>query len=93
MNLGNFIKQPQDELDYDVYCGDWLTPGDNIGTVVVDSIAPVGLTVDSIFINDPSVKFWLSGGISGVSYKITALATTADGRVKEFEFKIKVKDE
>jgi len=34
----------------------------------------------------------VSGGATGTTYKLTVTATTADGRVKQDEFKVKVKD-
>lgn len=91
MNIGNFIKQPVEVLDYDVDYTDWLTAGDNVQSATVE-VAPTGLTIDSIFINDPRVKVWVSGGLSGTTYKLTVTTTTADGRLKQDEFKIKVKD-
>lgn len=91
MILGNFTKQPVDVLDYDIDYSQWLTTGDNVEsfTVVVE---PSGLTVDNTFTNDPRVKIYLSGGTDGATYKITVTMTTADGRVKQDEFKLKVKD-
>ncbi len=38
------------------------------------------------------VKVWLSDGIDGVTYKLTLTIETEDGRVKEVDFKIKVKE-
>lgn len=89
--LGNFFKQPSEVVDYDIDYTDWLTSGDNVQSCNV-TVAPAGLTIDSTFINDPRVKIWLSGGTVGAQYKLTARTTTADGRVKEDEFKVKVKE-
>ena len=91
MNLGTFIKQPADKLDYDVTYRQWLTPGDNVESAVVD-VSPPGLVVEHVFVNDPTVKIWLSGGASGVTYKVAVTINTADGRVKQDEFRVKVKD-
>ncbi|QOJ19483.1 MAG: hypothetical protein HRU77_01485 [Gammaproteobacteria bacterium] len=91
MNLGSFTKQPIDVTDYDVDYSQWLTSGDNVESARV-SVTPDGLTVESIFVNDPKVKIWVSGGASGSKYKLTITTTTADGRVKQDEFKITVKD-
>jgi Fe-S cluster assembly iron-binding protein IscA len=39
------------------------------------------------------VKVWVyAGGTSGVTYKVTVLATTNDSRVKEAELKVKIKE-
>ena len=91
MILGNFTKQPVDVVDYDIDYSEWLTTGDNVQSTVV-TVTPEGLTVDSVFVNDPRVKIWVSGGTNGTTYKITATTTTADGRVKQDEFRVKVKD-
>jgi len=91
MNLGNFTKQPVEIIDYDIDYSEWLTAGDNVQAASVE-VAPVGLIVESTFINDPRVKIWVSGGTTGTTYKLTVTATTADGRVKQDEFKVKVKD-
>ena len=91
MILGNFTKQPVDVVDYDIDYSEWLTTGDNVQSTVV-TVTPEGLTVDSVFVNDPRIKIWISGGTNGVTYKVTVTATTADGRVKQDEFRVKVKD-
>ena len=91
MNLGYFRKQPVEVLDYDIDYSEWLTEGDNVESAIVE-VAPNGLVVESVFINDPRVKVWLSGGTDSVQYKVTVTATTAEGRVKQEEFKIRVKD-
>lgn len=91
MILGNFTKQPIDVLDYDIDYSQWLTTGDNVEGVNV-AVEPSGLTVDNTFINDPRVKIYLSDGTDGTTYKITVTMTTADGRVKQDEFKLKVKE-
>lgn len=91
MILGNFTKQPIDVLDYDIDYSQWLTTGDNVESIDV-TVEPSGLTVDNTFVNDPRVKIYLSGGTNGSTYKITVTMTTADGRVKQDEFKLKVKE-
>ncbi len=89
--LGTFVKQPADRLDYDVDYTDWLTVGDSIESTVV-SVSPATLTIDSTFNNTPRIKIWLFGGVDKVRYKVTLTSTTADGRVKQDEFLVVVKD-
>lgn len=91
MRLGNFPKQPIDVLDYDIDYSQWLTVGDNVqsATVVVE---PNDLILDATFINDPRIKIWLAGGTHLTTYKVTVTMTTADGRIKQDEFRVKVKD-
>ena len=91
MIIGSFEKQPSEVLDYDIDCGDWLTPGDNIQSVTATP-DDAGLKVDSIVNNDPRIKIWLSEGVDGKSYKVTVGITTADGRHKEVEFMVQVRD-
>lgn len=90
--LGVLTKQPADFLDYDVNFEDWLTEDDTVASsgAVVE---PAGeLTVSDILISNPIVKLWLAGGVDGKSYKVTVTTTTAFGRVKQAEFRIRVKD-
>ena len=91
MRLGSFIKQPVEVIDYDIDYSQWLTVGDNVQNCEV-TVEPSGLVIDAVFINDPRVKIWVSDGTNGVIYKVTATTTTADGRVKQDEFRVKVKD-
>lgn len=91
MNLGNFTKQPVEVKDYDIDYSEWLTAGDNVQSAAV-VVAPAGLVVESVFVNDPRVKIWVSGGTDTLQYKLTVTMTSADGRVKQDEFKIRVKD-
>lgn len=90
MNL--FQKQPGDQLDYDLDFGDWLTASDTITGAVATSSVPAELTVLSVAVASPMVKVWVLGGVSGATYKVTTTITTAEGRIKELEFKIRVRD-
>ena len=94
-------KQPADRYDYDIDYSEWLTEKDNVESVTVtvfpdeellDPVPVDKLNVLSVTVIDPLVKLWIDGGRNGVTYKITLTATTADGRIKQDEFKIKVKD-
>jgi len=91
MIIGNYTKQPAEVLDYDVDCSPWLIANDNISTVdiVIDG---TGLVNSNKSISSNRFKVWLTGGTNGTFYKITATITTDGGRVKQVEFKVKVKD-
>lgn len=91
MILGTFSKQPVEVLDYDIDCSEWLVSDDALAsaTAVVDG---TGLIVDSVLISSPRVKVWLSGGTNGSTYKVTVTITTEDGRVKQVEFRVRVRD-
>ena len=89
--LGSFIKQPAETESYSITYEDDLTTGDNVESAVA-TVAPVGLTVETPVVDDPMVRMWVSGGTNGVTYKITVTTTTADGRILQDEFRVKVKD-
>jgi len=88
--MQKFIKQPSDFLDYDFDFSDWMVAADTIESA--DITVATGITLESYSFTDTVVKVWLSGGTDGETYKVTCLITTDDGRKKEKEFKIKIKD-
>lgn len=87
-----FQKQPADTLDYDIDFSSWLTDEDTIVAAAAVSSVPAELTIDSVLSSSQAVKVWVSGGLTGSTYKVTATSTSALGRVKEIDFKIRVKD-
>jgi len=90
MNL--FQKQPADQLDYDLDFTDWIPTDDTITGASAVSSVPDQLSVVSVLISGPVVKVWVAGGVDGANYKVTATITTTRGRVKQLEFKIRVKE-
>lgn len=90
MNL--FLKQPADQLDYDLDFSDWLSNDDTIVGAQAVSSVPDELEISSVTVSDQAVKVWVSGGLDGSTYKVTTTVTTAEGRIKELDFKIRVKD-
>lgn len=84
-------KQPRERFSYTINYTDSLTVGDNIETASA-TVSPSGLTLEDVGVYDPRVKFWCSGGTDGVTYKVTVLAYSADGRIFEDEVTIKVKE-
>lgn len=102
MILASFVKQPAENLDYDIDFSQFLSDGDvlaSTGNPAVPSplnvvVSPAGLTIGPTFVteNGLTIKQWLSGGTNGVRYKITLTATSNGGRVKQVEFAIRVKD-
>jgi hypothetical protein len=90
-------KQSADVVDFDVKFERWLPEGDTIttATAVVTAIdADTDLVVESYSVVDDglTVKVWTSGGENGATYTITVTVATDGGRVKETEFKVRVKD-
>lgn len=92
MRLGTVKQQPAERLSYTFDYSAFLTDGDNVDTAVVGAVSPSGLTVDTVGVFDPRVKFWVSGGTAGVTYKVTLDVTTADGRQMQDELIVKVKE-
>lgn len=92
MILATYTKQPAEVLDYDIDFSPWLSDPDFITSIAVTADAGITNTASTIFNSGKSVKVWLSGGVTATTYKIQVRATTSAGRVKEAEFRIKVKE-
>jgi hypothetical protein len=102
MIIGRFTKQPAETLDYDIDFSEFLGPGDTLvssGSPPVPSplnvaVTPAGMTLVNTFVtnNGTSIKQWLAGGTDGVRYKITLTVTSNNGRVKQVEFLVRVKE-
>lgn len=89
--LGKFFKQSAEVLDYDVDFSDWfINRTDTPASFAVT--AEQGITVVASSLYDRVVKTVLSGGVSGVKYKITIRLTTSAGLIKEADFVVVVKD-
>ena len=106
--LGSYIKQPAEVADYDIDFSEYFPSGDAISATGGSPSLPVGstvfvttteefpsLVVGASYVIDSGLTFkqWISGGTSGVTYKVTVRVTSTAGRVKEVEFKIKCKDQ
>lgn len=92
--VGSVKQQPNDVQDYDIDFGDWF-PSDDVIVSAVVSAAPSMPTSPtySISPNGRTVKVWVySGGVSGTKYQVTVRAATNDGRVKEVELRVTVKE-
>ena len=101
-----FPKQPNDVLDYDVDMTDWFAgiPTDNIQSVTI-SVSSTTEALPTLEVgplphpryilmgaNPVQFKLWLGGGTDGVDYVVTCVVLTEQDRVKEVEFKIKVRN-
>lgn len=91
--LGTIFKQPTDQLDYDIDFSKWLPEGDLITTVTAEvDPADTELVVLSAGVSEADVKVWLGGGRDGSTYKVTVVVATTGGRIKEVDFKVRVRD-
>jgi hypothetical protein len=92
MILGTFIKQPTDVVDYDVEYQEWLVSGDTLVSATVAITPDTDLEEDATYVLADKINIWLSGGLNGSTYKLTVTATTAAGRVRQDEFRVKCKE-
>lgn len=106
--IGTFTKQPAEVVDYDIDFQEYLPEDDYIassGSPAVPTSAtvfatsstetPALLNIESSYVIDggKTLKQWITGGTSGVKYKVTVRITSTGGRVKEVEFVVKCKDQ
>lgn len=90
--LETFEKQSTETQDYDIDFGEYLAGMGN-DTIVSHVVDPVtGITVESDLVVGTVVKVFVSGGVDKTHYKITVRITTAGGRIREGDIKVKVKD-
>lgn len=90
--MDTFTKQPVEVLDFDIDGTDWLSEGDTILTATSTATAGIDILSAAVTNNGGTVKVWVSGGTTGTTYKIETTMTTEDGRVKQHEFRVKVKE-
>lgn len=90
--LGVVYKQPADAFDVGISFVQYFK---DIGTDTIDNchaVADSGITIASTVVSGKIVKQWISGGASGGSYKVTLTMTSVEGRVKQVEFRVRVKE-
>lgn len=91
MRLGTSTQQPDERLLHSIDYAEALPDGD-LPQVATATTVPEGLTVEDPFTADSRVRFWVSGGTSGVSYKVEVTTTSVVGRIFQDEITIKVKE-
>ena len=73
---------------------DTITTATATVTPAYDAVTnPNGVQITATSIQNPDVKVWALGGVSGQTYKVTVTAYTANGRIKEVDFQLRVKDD
>ncbi len=101
--MERFDKQPADVLDYDIDLRRWFKtlPTDEVASVTVEVVEGDGVLVvgpaphpGSVIFGaaKQQIKVWLGAGTDGVTYKLRVTATTLQDRVKEIDFKIRVRE-
>lgn len=88
--LGQFKKQPDEALDYDVDYTEWFSNRTDT-PASFQVTADAGITVVGSQRNGNVVKVILSGGTAGTKYKVTVKLTTTAGLVKEADFTVTIK--
>lgn len=91
MLLGTVKKQPVEVLDYDFDYTEFLDGIDTLDSATTAVSPTGGLTVTGSIVGD-RVKVWASGGTDGSTYVVTVTATTVDGRVKQDELRVRIKE-
>lgn len=89
--VASYEQQPADYLDYALDYDEFL-PADDAPMSCTVAVAPVGLTVSSPVVTGRQVKYWVSGGASGIKYKVTLTMTSVLGRIKQDEVRFSIKD-
>lgn len=89
--LNTYTQQPADRLDYDFEYTDFLKGVDAVESAVF-AVEPAGMTLSGEVTEPTFTKVWASGGELGKSYKISCTITTAHGRVKQDEIKVRIKE-
>lgn len=84
--------QPADTQDYDIEFADWFPPGDEIVSVELKVRPAMPMPPSYAFVGQ-RVKVWIyAGGADGQKYQISVAATTNDGRTKEVELIVPIKE-
>ena len=90
--LGSFTKQPREVLDFDISYATVLAGRTDTITGVVLSVLPTGLTLSPAVVTGNVAKGKVSVGVTGVTYTVTAIATTTAGLVYEDEIMVLVEE-
>ncbi|MBU9624839.1 phage fiber-tail adaptor protein [Burkholderia multivorans] len=87
------MKRQVDQLDYDIDFSRWLVDGDTIADATA-AVQPAESMVSAarVVVQPETVKVWLVDGVNGKTASIIVTATTAQRRVKQVEFQVRVRD-
>lgn len=82
MRIGKYVKASAERKRYQIDYTDWLDTGETIASVaftpLLNTISPV-LVVDAIGVlpSQQGVQYYVSGGVTGATYEVDVLMTTA----------------
>jgi len=87
MRLGRYSQSPDEVIKYSIDYTDWLGTGEVVSSVaytVTPTTSPaLQVTNDSVAGDGLTATFFLSGGITGRTYTVSAIADTDGGQSKE----------
>lgn len=84
------FKSPEERLDFDIDFSKWLPSDDAILSAAI-SVNGGTAVVDDQDLTPSVVKLWISGGSDGETNHVSVVATTAQGRVCESCFRLRIK--
>jgi hypothetical protein len=92
--LGAAVQQPFEVLDYDIDYTDFFDGENDVISAVTEIVTGPDATLDAQanVANGNTVKVWIQGGTDGAEYLVTIRATTAAGRIKEDEIRVRIRE-
>lgn len=84
----DFLKDPDDVLDYSFDWSNWLTTNEQI--VTFTALPTPGITIDSTSNTTTVTTTWLSGGTAGSPYTVTHRIVTNQDRTVDRSMTIRV---
>jgi hypothetical protein len=101
--LERYDQQPNDVKNYVLDYSEWLATNETLTSVVYavdilnEQTGDVGeptlvVTNTSLVNGNTSSKYYVSGGLDGRDYKVTATATTNDSQTLETEIEFRIRE-
>ena len=90
--VGTAQQQPADTLDWDIDFSEFFPPEDVIVSATVQA-HPAMVMPPTVQVRGRTLKVWVYAGNLEGAYKLSVFASTDDGRGKEVELKVKIKDD
>lgn len=91
MRVGTITQQPNERKWYSISYAEALDPEDRLSAVEGVSVEPNDLTVVSALPDEARVRLQVSGGQSGVTYKVTVQVRTVADELWEDELIVRIK--
>lgn len=85
------IKRSDEQLDYDIDFERWLDPADSITDFNAYILGDVAMEIVDAQMFGMVLKVWLNGGTEGATYTVVPSVTTANGRIKEEPFRVRIR--